>query len=80
MLAGVVMQAARRAGFQTVNDLRAEALLHPDKMSALLARLPSDAEMPSRAAAILGQLAAIGGMTGSRALQADQPERRVGAR
>lgn len=51
-----VVNAMRRAGFQTINDLRAEALLHPDKLSALLARLPTEAEVPSRVAGIKGQL------------------------
>lgn len=71
-----LLQAARRAGFQTVNDIRAAALLNPSKMSALLARLPTEAELPSRIAAIRAQLAAIGALSvahGANDNQSNQP-------
>lgn len=71
------LTAMRRAGFEKVNDLRAEALLHPDKMSALLARLPTEAEVPSRLAAIRGQLAAYGAVSGARLANDDIPIRKA---
>lgn len=63
-----LLNLARKAGFHTVNDLRAEALLHPDKLSALLARLPTtESKMSSRFTAIKGQLAALSAVSGTRA-------------
>lgn len=50
---------AHRAGFRSVNDLRAEAILHPDKLSSLLEKLPTTpAEATSRTTAITNQLTA----------------------
>lgn len=63
-----LLNLARKAGFHTINDLRAEALLHPDKLSALLARLPTtESQMSSRFTAIKGQLAALSAVSGTRA-------------
>jgi hypothetical protein len=67
------VQAMRAAGFQSVQDLRAEALLHPEKMSALLESLPTtDAGFASRLAAIKTQLAGHAALSASRGAQPDE--------
>ena len=75
MLMLPVMQAARARGYRDINDLVAAALLHPHELSSLLKDVPTEASIPSRLAAIKGQLATMGGIAGIRGAQADQPER-----
>ena len=79
MLMLPVMQAARARGYRDINDLVAAALLHPHELSSLLKDVPTEASIPSRLAAIKGQLATMGGIAGIRGAQADQPERRAAA-
>lgn len=74
MIAVPILTNMRKAGFQSINDLRAEALLHPEKMTALLSRLPSESEAPSRLNAIKGELARAAVTAGTRAANQNEPD------
>ncbi len=78
MLGAVVLNGMRKAGFTKVADLQAEALLHPDRLLALYARLPTESEMPSRIAAIRSQLLGLSALGAARS--ANQNEQRSAAR
>lgn len=76
-----LLQVGRRVGYRSIRDIEADALLHPERMSALLAKVPTEAEAPSRLAAIRAQIAAVAAMQGVRAAnQNEQQPRRSTAR
>ena len=60
------LQKARAVGFSRVDDLVAEAVLHPEKMSALFDKLPTPETAPSRLAVLNAQVRALAASSAMR--------------
>lgn len=59
MVGTTVLNSMRQNGFKTVDDLVADAMLHPDRARALFQSLPSPLEAPSRLATLKQQIRAL---------------------
>lgn len=59
MVGLAVLKGMRDAGFAKVDDLVAAAVRHPDKMAALLADIPPNADPKMRAATAIAQIKAL---------------------
>jgi hypothetical protein len=68
LVATLLGKTWREHGLGNVDDMVAEAVLHPDKMKALLAKMPDPGQMNSRMMAVKGQMAAMA----AAALNGDQ--------
>ena len=68
----VAAMAGRKVGYRSVSDIQADAVLHPKRMLALLALLPTESQIPSRLSAIRAQLLLPAIPAATRAANDDQ--------